>query len=229
MNRSAWQFDLLPELGELASQLAHPMHDRLAARSEPAAREADRVTQLTEGSVVVEGFGRTGLPDCFERSVNPSGFLEEGDAGVLVRPWLDVIDELLNLSPTISDPQEVAAGNPNRPSDADLRPLEPLPQTPQSRYPAAADPGPMNPEDNRRLGVYPHVEVELTADVCPSGPARDAGDQGRDGRIIFAGSRPEPARQSRGRGRSFDSGHGNCPPAHPRKGPPANMPQSCRA
>jgi hypothetical protein len=42
----------------------------------------------------------------------------------------------------------------------------------------------MNPEDNRRLSVYPHVEVEPTADVCPSGPARDAVDQGRDGRII---------------------------------------------
>jgi hypothetical protein len=90
-----------------------------------------------------------------------------------------VIDELLNLSPTISDPQEVAAGNPNRPSDADLRPLEPLPQAPQSRYPAAADPAPMNPEDNRRLSVYPHVEVEPTANVCPSGPSRDAGDQVR--------------------------------------------------
>ena len=66
----------LPELGELASQLAHPMHDRLAAGSEPAACEADRVTQLAEGSVVVEGFGRTGLPDCFERSVKASELLE---------------------------------------------------------------------------------------------------------------------------------------------------------
>jgi hypothetical protein len=99
-----------------------------------------------------------------------------------------VTDELLNLSPTITDPQEVAAGNPNRPSDADLRPLEPLPQAPQSRYPAAAHPGPMNPEDNRRLSVYPHIEVEPTADVCPSGPSRDAVDQGRDGRVIWAGS-----------------------------------------
>src|SRR5438132_1083649 len=220
MNRSAWQFDLLPELGELASQLAHPMHDRLAAGSESAACEADRVTQLAEGSVVVEGFGRTGLPDCFERSVNASELLEYADVGVLVRPWLDVIDELLKLSPTISDPQEVAAGNRNRPSDADLRPLEPLPQAPQSRNPAAADPGPVNPEDNRRLSVYPQVEVEPTADVCPSGPARDAVDQGRDGRIIWAGSRSKPARQGRGRGRSFDSGHGNGRPAHPTKGPP---------
>jgi hypothetical protein len=76
MDRSAWQFDLFPELGELASQLAHPMHDRLAAGSEPAAGEADRVTQLAEGSVVVEGFGRTGLPHCFERSVNASELLE---------------------------------------------------------------------------------------------------------------------------------------------------------
>src|SRR4051794_26560770 len=207
MNRSAWQFDLLPELGELASQVAHPMHDRLAAGSEPAACEADRVTQLAEGSVVVEGFGRAGVPDCFERTVNASELLEHADAGVLARRWLDVIDELLNLSPAITDPQEVAAGNLNRPSDADLRPLEPLPQAPQSRYPAAADPGPMNPEDNRQRSVYPHVEVELTADVCPSVASRDASDQGRDGRVIWAGSRSEPARQGSGRGRSFDSGH----------------------
>src|SRR5687767_1727619 len=124
MNRSPWQFDLLPELGELASQLAHPMHDRLAAGSEPAACNTDRVTQLAEGSVVVEGFGRTGLPDCFERSVNASELLEQADVGVLVRLWLHVIDELLKLSPTTSDPQEVAAGNRNRPGDADLRPLE---------------------------------------------------------------------------------------------------------
>ena len=171
MNRSAWQFDLLPELGELASQLAHPMHDRLAAGSEPAACEADRVTQLAEGSVIVEGFGRTGLPDFFERSVNVSELLEYADVGVLVRPWLGMIDELLNLSPTISDPQDVAAHSWDRPSDADLRPLKPLPQAPQSRHPAASGPGPMNPEDNRRLRVYLHVEVEPTADVCPSGPA----------------------------------------------------------
>ncbi len=178
--------------------------------------------------MVVEGFGRTGLPDCFERSVNASELLEYADVGVLVRPWLHVIDELLKLSPTISDPQEVAAGNPNRPSDADLRPLEPLPQAPQSRDPAAADPGPMNPEDNLRLSVYPHVEVERTANVCPSGPARDAGDQGRDGRVIWAGPRSEPARQGRGRGRSFGSGHGNGPPAHPTEGPPANPSSSTR-
>jgi hypothetical protein len=133
-----------------------------------------------------------------------------------------VIDELLKLGPTISDPQEDAAGNPNRPGDADLRPLEPFPQAPQSRDSPAADPGPVNPEDNRRLSVYPQVEVESTADVCPSGPARDAVDQGRDGRIIWAGSRPKPARQGGGRGRSFDSGHGNGPPAHPTEGPPAN-------
>src|SRR5712692_7639215 len=130
MDRGAWQFDLLPELGELGCQLAHPMHDRLAAGSEPAACEADRVTQLPECSVVVEGFGRTGLPDCFERSVETSELLEYPDVGVLVRPWLHVIDELLKLSPTISDPQEVATGNRNRPSDVDLRPLEPLPQAP---------------------------------------------------------------------------------------------------
>jgi hypothetical protein len=204
------------------------MHDRLAAGSEPATGEADRVTQLTEGPVVVEGFGRTGLPDRFERSVKTSELLEEADVGVLVRRWLDVIDELLDLRPTISGPQEVAAVDPNRPSDADFRLLEPLPQPSQSRYPATADPGPVNPEDNRRLSVYPHVEVEPTADVCPPGPSRDAGDQGRDGRVIWAGSRSEPARQGRGRGRSFDSVHGNGPPAHPRKGQPASVAQSCR-
>src|SRR3954462_11315150 len=126
MNRSAWQFDLLPELGELASQLAHPMHDRRGAGSEPAACEADRVTQLAEGSVVVEGFGRAGLPDCLERSVNASELLEEADVGIVVRPWLHVIDELVKLGPTISDPQKIASGNRNRPSDADLRPLEPF-------------------------------------------------------------------------------------------------------
>src|SRR5579859_8280473 len=110
MNRSAWKFDLLPELGELASQLAHPMHDRFAAGSEPAACEAGRVTQLAEGSVVVEGFGRTGLPDCFERSVKATELLEEAEVGALVRLWLHVIDEFLNLGPTICDPQQVAAG-----------------------------------------------------------------------------------------------------------------------
>jgi hypothetical protein len=83
-----------------------------------------------------------------------------------------VIDELLKLSPTISDPQEVAAGNRNRPSDADLRPLEPSAQAPQSRDPPVANPGPVNPEESRRLSLYPQVEVETTADVCPSGGAR---------------------------------------------------------
>jgi hypothetical protein len=86
----------------------------------------------------------------------------------------------------------------------------------------------MNPKDNRRLSVYPHVEVEPTADVFPSGPARDAGDQGRDGRIICAGSGSEPARQGPGGGRSFDSGHGSSPPAHPRRGRSASTAQSCR-
>jgi hypothetical protein len=159
--------------------------------------------------VVVEGFGRTGLPDFFERSVEMAELLEQADVGVLVRLWPDVLDELLKLSPTTRNPQELAAGNRNRPSDAYLRPLEPLPQAPQSRYPAARGPGPMNPQDNWRLSVYPQVEVELTADVCPSGPARDAGDQLRDARILWPGSRSKPARQERGRGRSFDSGHGN--------------------
>src|SRR6202046_58874 len=149
MNRSAWQFDLLPELGDLASQLVHPMHDRLATGSEPAACEADRVTQFAEGSVVVEGVGRTALPDCFARSGDASELREYADIGVVVRPWLHVIDELLKLSPTISDPQEVAAGNRNRPSDADLRPLQPFPQAPQARDSPRADPGPVNPQDNR--------------------------------------------------------------------------------
>src|SRR4029079_4971472 len=116
MNRSAWQFEALAELGELAGQLAHPTHDRLAAGSEPAACEADRVTQLPEGPVVVEGFRRTGRAHACERSVKASELLEEADVGVLVRPWLDVIDELLELSPTTIDPHEVAAGNRNRPT-----------------------------------------------------------------------------------------------------------------
>src|SRR5690348_4445337 len=103
MNRSAWQFDLLLELGELASQLAHPTHDGLAGGAEPAACEADRVTQLPECSVVVEGFGRTGLPDCFERSVNTSKLLEQADVGVLAGRWRDVFDELLKLSQATRD------------------------------------------------------------------------------------------------------------------------------
>ena len=76
VNRSAWQFDLLPERGELAGQQAHPVHDRFAAGSEPATCEADRVTQLAEGPVLVEGLGRPGLPDCPERSVQASELLE---------------------------------------------------------------------------------------------------------------------------------------------------------
>src|SRR4051812_49371351 len=205
------------------------MHDRLAAVSESAACEADRVTQLGEGSVVVEGFGQTGLPDCFERSVNVSEFLEEADAGVIVRRRPPVIDELLNLSPTIGDPQEVATGNRNRSSDADLRPLQAFAQAPQSRDPSAADPWPMNPKDDRRLSVDPQVEVEPTPHVCPPGPARDAGDHGRYGRIIGARSRSKPARQGRGRGRSFDSSHGNGPPAHPRRVRRANPSASTRS
>src|SRR5689334_4845560 len=182
MNRRAWQFEALPECGELVDQLTHPTHDRLAAWSERAAREADRVAQLPEGSVVVDGFGRTGLPDCLECSVNATEFFEEAEGGVFARRRLDVVDEFLELGPTISDPQEVASGDRNRLSDPSVRPLEPLPQAPQSRNPPTADPGPVNPEDNRRLSVYPHVEVERAADVRPAGPARDAIDQGRDGR-----------------------------------------------
>jgi hypothetical protein len=214
MNRSGWQFDVLPELGELAGQPAHPTHDGLAAGSEPAACEADRVAQLPECSVVVEWLGRTRLPDCLERSVNTSELCEQPDVGALARRRLDVTDELLSLRPTISDPQQVAAGDLTRPSDADLRLLESFPQTPQPRYPSAPDPGPVNPEDNRWLDVNPHVEVELTADVRPAGPASDAGDQGRHGRIICAGSGPEPARQGRRKCRSFDSGHDIGRPAH---------------
>src|SRR5581483_4827580 len=228
MDRGAREFDLLPELGELASQLAHPVHDRLAAGPKPAACEADRVTQLTEGPVVVEGFGRARLPDCPERSVEVPELLEQADVGPLVRPWLDVVDELLRLSPPVSGPQEVAAGSRNRPRDAGLCALEPLPQAPQPRYPAASGPGPVDPQDNRGLSVDPHVEVERTADVCPSGPSRHAGDQRRDGRVIWAGPRSEPARQGGARGRSFASGHGNGPPAHPRRALPASMARSCR-
>lgn len=62
----------------------------------------------------------------------------------------------------------------------------------------------MNPEDNRGLGVYPDVEVEDTAQVRPSGAARDALDQGRDGRLVEAGSGPEPVRLRRVRVGSFD-------------------------
>jgi hypothetical protein len=129
--------------------------------------------------------------------VNASELLEYADAGVLVRPWLHVIDELLKLSPTISDPQEIAAGNSESAERRGLASARAALQAPQSRDPPAADPGPVNPEDNRRLSVYPQVEVEPTADVCPSCPARDAVDQGRDGRIIWAGSRSKPARQGR--------------------------------
>jgi hypothetical protein len=145
--------------------------------------------------VVVEGFGRTGLPDRFERSVNASELLEEPDIRVPVRRWLDVIDELFDLGPTIGDPQEVAAGDREWPRDADMRPQKSFAQAPQSRDTAAADPGPVHPEDHRRLSVYPHIEIERTADVCPPDPTRDAVDQGRDGRIISAGSRSIPARE----------------------------------
>jgi hypothetical protein len=80
--------------------------------------------------VVVEGFGRARLPDSFERGVNVSELLEEADVGVLARRWLDVTDELLELSPTISDPQEVTTGDRHRLSNADWRRLEPLPEAP---------------------------------------------------------------------------------------------------
>ena len=180
--------------------------------------------------MVVEGVGRTGLPDCFERSVNTSELLEQAEGGVLAGRWLDVIDELLKLSPTISDPQQVAAGNPNRPGDADLRPPEPLPQAPQSRYPPAADPGPMNPEDLRRLSVYPHVEVEPAADVCPSGPLarrRRSGPR-RPDHLGWLWVRTSAARQGERSKLRFRSWQWPAPPAHTRKGRPASMAQSCR-
>src|SRR5579875_1011949 len=130
MDRYASQFDVLAELGDLPSQSSHPTHDRLAARPEPAAGEADRVTQLPEGSVIVEGFGGTRLPDCLERCVNVSELLEEAEGRVLASWWLDMIDELLELSPTAGDSQDIVSSNPDRPSDTDRRGLEPLPQAP---------------------------------------------------------------------------------------------------
>src|SRR5262249_517072 len=129
MNRSAWQFDLPPEPGEVASQLAHPMHDRLAAGSEPAACEADRVTQLPECSVVVEGFGRTWVPDCFERSVNASELLEEADVGVLARPWPDVIAEPRPAQPSARRP---SGGRSGKPEPVGRRPLAPAGGVPAS-------------------------------------------------------------------------------------------------
>jgi hypothetical protein len=56
VNRAGWQFHPLTKPAEFVSQMAHPMHERLAPWSEPAVGEADRVTHLPEGSVVVEGF-----------------------------------------------------------------------------------------------------------------------------------------------------------------------------
>src|ERR1700761_9516986 len=109
VNRSPWQLDLPSELGELASQATHPPHDRLAAGSEPASGEAGRVSQLPERSVIVEGFGRARLPDVLERSMNTSELRQQADGGVLAGRRQDVIDELLELGPAISDPDEVAA------------------------------------------------------------------------------------------------------------------------
>src|SRR4051794_22583963 len=98
MDRGAWQFDPPSGLGALARRVAHPMHDRPPSRAEPAAGEADRVTELAEGPVVVEGFGRAWLPGCLEGGVKASELLEQADVGVLVRRRLGVIDELLDLS-----------------------------------------------------------------------------------------------------------------------------------
>jgi hypothetical protein len=127
--------------------------------------------------VVVERFRRARLPDRFERTVKASELLEEADAGALVRGRLDVLDELLELCPTAGNPHGVAAGDRNWPSDAHVRLLEPLPQPPQSHDALSSNPGPVNPEDDGRIGVDPDVEVEITADVCPPGPARNAFDQ----------------------------------------------------
>jgi hypothetical protein len=59
--------------------------------------------------------------------VNASELLEEPDVGVVVRRWLDVIYEFLEFSPTVSAPQQVAAGDRARASDADVRRLKPFP------------------------------------------------------------------------------------------------------
>ena len=101
---------------------------------------------------------------------------------------------------------------------------------------AAADPGPVNPEDRRRLHVYPQVEVEPTADVCPSGPTRHGVDQGPDGADHLGW--PGPNRRGKaGEKTKLRSGHRNGPPAPPTKGPPANpssstlwiVPRVCRS
>jgi hypothetical protein len=126
--------------------------------------------QLPERFVVVERCGWTGLPDRFERGVKTSELPEQPNVGLLSRRWLDVIDELLELGPTASDPQEIASGALNRERGADLRPGEPLPQAPQSGYPATTGPRPVNPEHKRRLRVYPHVEVQRTTEIRPAGP-----------------------------------------------------------
>jgi hypothetical protein len=77
--------------------------------------------------VVIEGLGRTRFPDFSERSVENSQPLEQSDVGLLARAWLHVTDELFEFNPTVSDPEQVAAGHPDRSRDADLRSLETLP------------------------------------------------------------------------------------------------------
>jgi hypothetical protein len=115
------------------------------SRSKVAHEPSGSSPALPECSVVVEGFGRTGLPDCFERSVNTSELLQQADGGVLTRRRLDVTDELLKLGPAITGPQEVAAGNPNRPRDADLRPPRAAPAGAAVPLPARGGPGACEP------------------------------------------------------------------------------------
>lgn len=126
--------------------------------------------------MVIKGLGRARLPGCTERAVDAAELLEQADGRVLSRQQLNVTDELLGLGPATGDPKKIPAGNAYWLRDTDLRAPETLPQALKSLYPSAADPGAVNAQDERRLSVYPHVEVELTAEVCPIGPSGDLGD-----------------------------------------------------
>ena len=64
----------------------------------------------------------------------------------------------------------------------------------------------MNPEDHQRVRVDPHVEVEPTANVCPSGASRTRSISAETAGSSWAGSRSEPAWQGRRRGGSLESG-----------------------
>jgi hypothetical protein len=157
--------------------------------------------------VVVEWLGRTRFPDCVERFVEAAKLFKEADIGVLAVLRADVVDELFEFSPTVTDPHDVAAHRWNWPSDANSFVLEPLAESSQTKNSAASRPGPVNPEDDWRLSVNPHVEVERTTDVHPTRAAREAGDQGGDGRVIRARSGPKPTRQRRARRGIVESGH----------------------